>query len=230
MEKTRMNKTDEGMLRQAFVEAFVRKYEGILSECGETAACSEAHTRRMQEIIIQSEQRARRKDRRKWIAALLVAAALLLSACSVYAYRDEIRRFIVQVYDECIKVSFNSGEKTPQAGISFEHCSVSYVPDGYVLTKERCLQIVTTYIWTNAEGDYIKFEQYLIDHSYFSVDNQTGETTLVQCGEYTVYCRSGGDVNTYIWNDGKYAFIITSSTALSEEDLTRLIESVVIAE
>lgn len=230
MEKTRMNKTDEGMLRQAFVEAFVRKYEGILSECGETAVCSEAHTRRMQEIIIQGEQRARRKDRRKWIAALLVAAALLLSACSVYAYRDEIRRFIVQVYDECIKVSFNSGEKPPQAGTPFEHCSVSYVPDGYVLTEERCLQIVTMYEWTNAEGDYIKFEQGPVDKAHYSVDNQTGETTLVQCGEYTVYCRSGGDVNVYIWNDGKYAFIMTSAKALSEEDLTRIIESIVIAE
>ena len=92
------------------------------------------------------------------------------------------------------------------------------------------MQIVTTYIWTNAEGDYIKFEQGPVDKAHYAVDNQTGETTLVQCGEYTVYCRSGGIVNTYIWNDGKYAFIMTSSKALSEEDLTRIVESIVIAE
>ena len=107
MEKTRMNKTDKMLFRQALIEAFVRKYERELNECQETAVCSEAHTRRMNEIISQSAQRERRKDHRKWIVALLVAAALLLTACSVYAYQDEIRSFIEKVYEDYIKVTYD---------------------------------------------------------------------------------------------------------------------------
>lgn len=229
MEKTRMNKTDEGMLRQAFTEAFVRKYEGILSECGETAACSEAHTRRMQEILIQSEQRARRKDRRKWIAALLVAAALLLSACSVYAYHDEIRSFIEKVYEDHIKVTYDNGNEGDEAKKISEYYTLGYIPDGYALTMELRLPVSMKLEWENAEGRYLIFEQRVLDGTNYGLDGEVGETKVIVCGEYSVYCRSG-NICTYIWNDGNYSLKITTPEALSEEDLTRIIESVVIAE
>lgn len=225
MEKTRMNKTDKMLFRQALTEAFVRKYERELNECQETAVCSEAHTRRMQEIINQSAQRERRRDRQKWIVALLVAAALLLTACSVYAYHDEIRSFIEKVYEDYIKVTYNSGEEMPNAGKLADKYSLSYVPEGYVLTKELYLPSVNKYEWSNAEGQYITFEHCEIDKANFMLDVEIGETTIISCDKYDVYCRSS-DNYTYIWNNGAYSFKITSSVSLAEETLVHMIESI----
>ena len=225
MEKTRMNKTDKMLFRQALTEAFVRKYERELNECQETAVCSEAHTRRMNEIINQSAQRERRKDRRKWIVALLVAAALLLTACSVYAYQDEIRSFIEKVYEDYIKVTYDDGDEDENAKKISEYYTLGYVPDGYALTKEIRLQASMKRIWKNAEGQYLTFEQCVIDGMNYGLDGENGETTLIMCGEYSVYCRSGV-AYTYIWNDGKYSFMITTPEALSDDMLMRLVESI----
>lgn len=225
MEKTRMNKTDKMLFRQALTEAFVRKYERELNECQETAVCSEAHTRRMNEIINQSAQRERRKDRRKWIVALLVAAALLLTACSVYAYQNEIRSFIEKVYEDYIKVTYNSGEEIPNSIKVFEHYSLTYVPEDYILTVELYLPTLSRCEWKNAEGQSIKFEQSAVEKANFMLDVEIGETTIISCDKYDVYCRSS-DNYTYIWNDGAYSFKITSSVFLVEETLVHMIESI----
>ena len=229
MEKTRMNKTDKMLFRQALTEAFVRKYERELNECQETAVCSEAHTRRMNEIISQSAQRERRRDRRKWIVALLVAAALLLTACSVYAYQDEIRSFIEKVYEDYIKVTYDDESENQEMKIISEYYTLGYVPDGYTLTKEIRLQSSMKCIWKNAEDQYLIFEQRVIDGTDYGLDGEVGETNVIVCGEYSVYCRSG-NVYTYIWNDGNYSFMITTPDALSDDMLIRLVESIEIAE
>ena len=229
MEKTRMNKTDKMLFRQALTEAFVRKYERELNECKETAVCSEAHTRRMNEIINQSAQRERRRDRRKWIVALLVAAALLLTACSVYAYQDEIRSFIEKVYEDYIKVTYDDESENQEMKIISEYYTLGYVPDGYTLTKEIRIPASMNLEWENAEGQYLAFEQRVLDGTNYGLDGEVGETNVIVCGEYSVYCRSG-NVHTYIWNDGNYSFMITTPYALSDDRLIRLVESIEIAE
>ena len=220
-----MNKTDKMLFRQALTEAFVRKYERELNECQETAVCSEAHTRRMNEIISQSAQRECRRDRRKWIVALLVAAALLLTACSVYAYHDKIRSFIEKVYDDYIKVTYNSGEEIPNAGKLADKYSLSYVPEGYVLTKELYLPSVNKYEWSNAEGQYIIFEHCAIDNTDFMVDTEIEKTTVISYDNYDVYYQAS-DIHTYIWNDGTYSFKIKSSVFIVEDMLICIIEGV----
>ena len=217
------------LFRQALTEAFVRKYERELNECQETAVCSEAHTRRMNEIINQSAQRERRRDRRKWIVALLVAAALLLTACSVYAYQDEIRSFIEKVYEDYIKVTYDDESENQEMKIISEYYTLGYVPDGYTLTKEIRIPASMNLEWENAEGQYLAFEQRVLDGTNYGLDGEVGETNVIVCGEYSVYCRSG-NVHTYIWNDGNYSFMITTPYALSDDMLIRLVESIEIAE
>ena len=225
MENTRMNKADGVLFRQALTEAFVRKYERELNECQETATCSGTHTQRMNEIIGQSVQASRRKDRRKWIVTLLVAAALLLTACSVYAYQEEIRSFIEKVYDNHIKVAFDNGDEDREVKKISEYYTLGYVPDGYTLTKELRMSASMKCEWENAEGQYLIFEQCVIDGTNYGLDGENGETTLIMCGEYNVYCRST-DTYTYIWNNAVYSFKLKSSCYLSEENLIRMIEGI----
>ena len=224
-----MNKADGVLFRQALTEAFVRKYERELNECQETATCSGTHTQRMNEIIGQSVQASRRKDRRKWIVTLLVAAALLLTACSVYAYQEEIHSFIEKVYDNHIKVAFDNGDEDREVKKISEYYTLGYVPDGYTLTKELRMSASMKCEWENAEGQYLIFEQCVIDGTNYGLDGENGETTLIMCGEYNVYCRSG-NTYTYIWNDGKYSFVIVTPIAFSDNILIRLIEGIKIVE
>lgn len=218
-----MDKTERELFGRALNEALSRKYERELAECQETAQCSEAHIQRMNEIIGQSARAERRKGRRKWIVALLVAAALLLTACTVYAYHEELRTFIERVHDSHIQVTYDHETDAPSADMLAENYMLSYVPDGYVLTGELYLSTLSRCAWENSEGEYIKFEQCVLDSTNFALDVMLGETTVISCENFDVYCRSS-DTYTYIWNDGIYSFKIKSSVPLTEDVLICIIE------
>ena len=93
-----VSREERDLFRQAVTEAFIRKFDRELADCPFSADCSEEHLSKMEAIVENSARAEHRKKRRKWIVALLVAAALLLTACTVYAYRGEIREFVEKVY------------------------------------------------------------------------------------------------------------------------------------
>lgn len=224
-----MYKTEKELFRRALTEAFVRKYEQELAECRETADCSEAHMLCMQEIVAQSARAERRKDRRKWIVALLVAAALLLTACTVYAYQEEIRAYIEHIHDEHIKVTYDTETGSPEAGVLTEGYTLGYVPDGFVLREEQHWLSQSKYVWENTEGHWLTFEQCAIDSTNYGLDAVVGETMVILCDEYEVYYRQT-KVHSYIWNNGLYSFKITSDCSLSKDELENIIDGLQIRE
>lgn len=224
-----MNKDERELFRQALAEAFVRKYERDLAECRETAQCSDEHIRRINEIIRQNEEMNGQRNRRAWLVALLVAATLLLMACTAYAYHEEIKNFVEKVYEDYIKVTYDEEIATPSADVIVNHYTLGYVPDGYVSTVELYLTATSRCEWKNSNGDYLFFEQCVLDSTSFSLDVEAGETTVITYGDYIVYCRIS-DTFTYIWNDGFYSFSIISSKSLSEDTFIRILEGMKIVE
>lgn len=224
-----MDKAERELFRRALAEAFVRKYERELAECQETAQCSDEHLRRMNEIISQSARAERRKDRRKWVVALLVAAALLLTACTVYAYHEEIRDYIEKIFHSHITITYveeTDGEAAATLDVKY---TLSYVPDGFVLSEEQHWLSQSKYVWENTEGHWLTFEQCVLDSANYGLDAVTGETMAILCDEYDVYYRET-KVHSYIWNNGLYSFKITSDFSLSKDELVNIIDGLQIRE
>ena len=222
-----MEQNDRMLLRQALTQAFTEKFEEELAGCGMTAACSEEHTRRMEALIRRQARSQRRKIVGKWVAAILVAAALLFTVITVGAHYKEIKAFFEKIYEDYIHLTFDDGEQAPEdEGLAVRY-TLGYVPEGYTLQRTETEGLTNYYQWKNAEGDYLIFRQRVLQGSAAILDGESGGTTIIQCGEYAVYCRAHGtSACTYVWNDGEYAYTLDASKALPKETLALVIESI----
>ena len=227
MEK--VNRTDRELFRRALTEAFIRKFDRELEDCPFDGTCSDQHVRAMKAIVADGIKAEQIKKRKTWIVALLVAAAVLMTACTVYAYRGEIRDFIEKVYEERIRVTYYDADEEPKAGIITEFYTLGYVPEGYVWESEIRFPAVNRSRWVNGGGHYINFEQHILDGYNSSMDSEYGETSVIICGEFEVYCLIS-DTSHYTWNDGTYAYKICSSETLSEDELARMISELQIVQ
>ena len=222
----RVNRTDRELFRKALSEAFIRKFDRELRDCPFSADCSAEHTRAMEAIVAEAAQS---KKRKAWIVALLVAAAMLLTACTVYVYRGEIRDFIEKVYEEHIRVTYHEDDQAPKTGVITEFYTLGYVPEGYVLKSEQCLANVTQSMWVNQQSEYITFEQHILDGANFFMDSEHGQTNIIICGDVEVYCLITNS-SCYTWNDGVYVYRIYSSEILSDDELEQIISGMQISE
>ena len=220
MEK--VSQADRDLFRKAVTEAFVRKFERELEDCPFSADCSDQHVSRMEAIITDGLKAIQSRKRKSWVVALLVAAALLLTACTVYAYRGEIRDFIEKVYEERIRVSYYDAEQEPVIDRITEFYTLGYVPEGYVLESEQRFPFANKCKWVNQRGDYVTFEQHILDGSNFTLDSENGKANAITFEDIEVYCLIA-DISCYTWNDGVYVYKISSSWNLSDEELTHMI-------
>lgn len=224
-----VSRADRELFRKALIEVFAEKYDNALAESDDDVVCSEEHMRAMDEIVAQVVKSGKKKNRRKWLITWLVAAALLLSACTVYAYRGEIRGFIEKVYDEYIHVTYRDVDKAGGEGEIEEFYTLGYVPDGYTLVFQERTIFANQYRWEFASGDYIVFEQHNVSGVDFSIDSEDGEKSTIICGEYEVYCWARNTA-VYVWNDGQYAYKIKSSCPLSDDLLIKMVDSLTVEE
>lgn len=226
MKKKKKMSEDRALFCQAICEGLVQKYEAEMALCPEPIQCSEEHLRQMNEIIEGHARAVRLARLKRRIAAAMVAAALLmLTACTVYAYRKEIKKLFVKVYETSIKL-FYDDEAMPDKMIS-EYYTLSYVPEGYELTEKVRLSSAGSETWYTADGKYIVFEQLVCDGTIYSIDSETGETTMIVCGTTEVYYRIT-QIHTYIWNDGTYSFMLSASTLLTNDEVELIIAGLTI--
>lgn len=223
-----MNNNERELFKKALSEAMAQKYDEELAECEENAVCSQKHYDKMQKIIGRNVYRPKKKLSKKALIAIIVAAALLLTGCTVaYIYRDEIRDFVEEIYDEFIKLTYDDEEQNPVGGIQ-EQYELSYVPEGYEKTREKITPIYTHYEYENVDGEKITFRQNLLDDTNFRLDSEHGDTIIFTYGEFDIYCRVFETSYHYIWNDGKYALNINSTALIDDNELIKIIENIVV--
>ena len=222
-----MEQNDRMLLRQALTQAFTEKFEEELAGCGMTAACSEELTRRMEAMLRREARSQHRRAVGKWVAAILVAAALLLTVITVGAHYKEIKAFFEKIYEDYIHLVFNEGKQVPEnEGLAVRY-TLGYVPEGYTLERMEEDGAETYFKWLNEEGEYLIFKQCVLQGSAAFLDGESGGTTIIQCGEYAVYCRAHGtSACTYVWNDGEYAYTLFASKTLTEETLALILGGV----
>lgn len=217
---------DRGLFGQALTDAWSHKYRLERIQCNETADCSQEHIAKMCSIV-QAAQRRDRKGRKAWVVALLVAAALLLTGCSVYALSEDVRNFVEELFDEYVVVFFE-GEPSESVSVAIEEYYVMTMePDGYEKVFETKNWSANITKWENAQGDFLRFAQYRAEGSMALDLEEDAVTTEIEIGGYTVHCRDGEKNHYYVWNDGRYVFLINGSQALDEQTLAGMMASIV---
>lgn len=220
---------ERALFSQALREGLARKFEAELAQCPETIQCSEEHLRKMNEII-EGHARAARLARlkRRIVAAMVAAALLVLTACTAYAYRGEIKEIFVKMREAYIKLFYDEAGSESDDEITV-HYTLGYVPEGYELVNEIRGMSVGKYTWSDENGNSIIFEQLVWDGTIYTIDSETGETTMIVCGTTEVYYRIT-QIHTYIWNDGTYSFKLSVPQPLSEGELELFLSGMKVAQ
>ena len=228
-----MNKRlNEKLLKDAFVEAMLRKYEREMEGCEESPICSPEHYKKMSEIVGFDVTKPRRSKQRismrKKIVIIMIAAVLALTGCVTgYIYRHEIGNFIEEVYENYIKIYFD--DETPTAPTEIEDVyTLTYVPKGYVLNKVEMKTILLYYQYVDESGNLLTFEQYVLKDLNQIVDSEDGNTSIIEYGEFIIYYKNIDNRCYYKFHNKSYAFSISAQRNLPEIEIKKMIEGLAI--
>ena len=219
-----MTQSEKKLFAQAVAEGLVEKYDEQIATIDENGVCSKRHTKMMKQILA-GQTPTHNRISKKTIGAILLAAALLLTGCTAYVFRNEIRDFFVTIYDSFIKVTFDKDQRGDKESMGVVY-HLSYVPDEYELVNEVSTSIDIIYEYRNSEGNTLTFEQYLLDGTNFILDSEQGDAELREIDGCRIYYRFTSQRYYYIWNDGQYALMLTSSTVLTDGDLINLLNGI----
>lgn len=221
---------DLKLFRQAFVEAMHENTMMILAEYPEKPIFSKKHMRAMKRILSGQKKtpikRSGRVSPRKRLIAALIAAALLLGGLTVYAKRKAVIELIEQIYEKYTRIIYHKDQDDGADltdGIEEERIP-AYVPEGFVL-RDYQSSLSDVYVEWQNEDEFIIFSQNTIGTVY-DLDNEHSDIFTIVIGSYTVYEHQNEYINTYIWNDGEYSYLLRCPSTLMFDDVSNMILSV----
>ena len=208
------NNNNLELFKQALREGVSNKFDKMAAECTEEIKCSEKHDLAMQTIVYgKADTKRTLSPKTKRLIAILVAAALLITSCGII-FRNEIREIFEEFF---ILLTYESNDKNDTK--IEDIYQLSYLPAGYSLEKEILAPVCVQYKFKNENGDYIWFEQKLIDRNDFYVDSENGYTQMKNVNDFDMYYRYTDEKHVYVWNDGKYSLNICSSVYINNDEI-----------
>lgn len=216
-----MDKSNLELFKQAINEGLNNKINNIANSYVGDVACSEKHTVAMRAIVYgKTDSKRTWSPKMKRIVAILIAAALLLTSCGII-FRNEIREMIDEFF-----ASITFSENDSSGDTIKEIYELGYLPEGYILEKETKSQVFVRYQFVDQSGNELKFEQFVLNGSIFTVDSEDGYSKIIGIEKYDVYYRVNSKKHNYIWSDGKYSLFLSTTIELSKDEITKMINSV----
>ena len=215
-----MDKSNLELFKQALSEGVSNRFDKIAAECAEEIVCSDKHKLIMQTIVYgKAAEKRGLSPRVKRIIAILVAAALLFTSCGII-FRNELREIFDKYF---VKISYDSEE----ADLIEDVYELGYLPEGYSLKDEKIRPVRVSYEFENEAGDYIWFEQKLLDGTDFYIDSESGYRRIDDINNHKVYYRHTDGRHVYVWNDGKYSMFIRSNLEIPVSEIVLILEGLV---
>ena len=218
-----MDKSNLELFKQALNEAVSNKFDKMADECTEEIVYSEKHKLAMRTIIYgKADTKRVWSPRVKRIIAILVAAALILTSCGII-FRNQIREIFEEFY---VKLTYEGNEESNK-NIN-EVYVLGYVPEGYVLEREKVESLRITYKFVNETGDVLYFEQRALTNSEYYIDSESGYSKIEEIEEFDVYYRFTDTLINYVWNNENYSMTIKSSIQLSNAEIILILNGITV--
>ncbi|HAL74170.1 MAG TPA: hypothetical protein DCM45_03635 [Clostridiales bacterium] len=161
---------------------------------------------------------SRHRTPRTWKKMLLVAAiisAILATAVSVYAYREAIAAFFINVYEKYSEIIIptttetNDPSDVTEPGNSLTDNLPTHVPAEYREKSRQTLIGMLQITYTNDAGDILLFEKMEQGSQHIGINTEGVEIEeLTVDGCQALYYSNLGQ-NNLIWADGAYIYTIT---------------------
>ncbi len=182
-----MNSSYKELFAMALSDAMSQKYDAEIALCkSESAVCSPAHTDAIRKLVgLPKKSRIGLRFSKRTVIAVLLAVALLLTGCTAFIFREEIRGWFM---DEYPGFSSNPEERSTLVGSLDFSIEKRYYPVDEVEVELYFGLFAERYSW-DYEEYYIKI--------YDTVNNVhrifTRDATVYPEGEFAYYKNENGE-------------------------------------
>lgn len=222
-----MTKADLAIIKRALLMVAIEENKAIdrLIAAAPTppdSLCRRCDTR-AKEII--REQKTAFPTRK--VIAVLIAATLIISMLGVivYAARDKIGGFFVDVYEKFVELTTGDEQVT---GVSPSDVLIEYIPEGYVKANQN-LGIASGQIDWKKGTSGITLQITVSTNISNIVDNENSGLSAIEVGELTVFrTEKYGQIGAR-WTDGKIVYML-SATGVDWDEMVKIIEGIKIKE
>lgn len=206
-------------ISDSIVKASLNRIDNKLKNCKEDASISIVQAKRMSDVLgINVHWRPSAK---KIIAILVAAAILALAGCGII-YRNEIREFIVNVFDKYFDVHFENNSHLNQENIKYEF---EYIPYGFELNK--ALSEEDYFLYENSKKEKIELYIYRLDTTIAKFDNEHEKNNIMlELDVGTVLKHVSSSRITYMWNDGYKMLVLRTNSDLTENEAKMIISNI----
>ncbi len=153
------------------------------------------------------------------VKVLLVAAilsTLLLTAFIIPSSRE----YIIDNFEIFSRYKITENNKNSVNG----EITVGYIPEGFELVNEQVVSKTIVYDYVSSNGLFFKI---IKQSSSMEIDFNTeyffSQKIIIDGVEYT-FCEGNSDVNSIIWNENDYVYLIDGQ--LTKEEIIKIAETV----
>ncbi len=223
---------------QALLEVSLREFEDIPEEESLHHEFSPAFDAKLEAMVSKAKRNHWSKTKVAFRRALLIAAviaALLLTAYAIPAVREIFLDFFIKDKETYYEFTYDP-EAVANAPEYIETVYMpTYVPKGFEEESYICSVAGVSIIWYNDEGQFLFYRQRLMPEDPLNVtdsgvnaENATIEWISLGGGQVL---RFEDEWNRgYFWATNEYRFKILCSKELSEEELTKIFNSIAVDE
>lgn len=168
------------------------------------------------------------KRNRRYRILIVAAALITINVCIVMANedsRERIGNMIMSIYEHCIGLTNEQQiDLQPEDFIRYQP---NYIPGGYVSTEEFYVD-GTEYqiVYEDAKSNQIMYIQ-CIKNADILVSYEEGEQKKnIEINGISSEIISDGDINTVFFEMSDYVFVISASTHLKTDELTKIAENI----
>ena len=219
----------EKSLRVLLTNALSSVYEKELAKNNESDIGSRKHYRKMSRILALSltASGALVNVRRRALIAILVAAALLLFGGCGVVFHEEISEAFRDIFEDHIIIRFEISDPKEQI---IERYHPSYIPEGFhAHTKDVGDNFYERQYMTD-DGLSLRYSQFAPSLDNYSVYFDEASYYDIQYKGKTYFYNKGPVFDSIYWFHDGYIFHLKTNFTLTEEELFRIIDSIVLTE
>jgi hypothetical protein len=196
-------------------------------ELAQQQMLSDRFLRRMEKLIRKARRKQNRLDRqlvaadsrskttiRKRLLVAVIIVSVLASAVSVYANREAVASFIVEVFEKFTSIRFpqttepsGSIPETDPPGVITDHLP-TLIPEGYTVTEKITTSSLIQIVYVDKSGAELIFMKAPKSSAQFGLDTEGAEVEQLTVNGYPGFYYTKNSLGSLIWSDNYYAYSI----------------------
>lgn len=157
-------------------------------------------------------------------AAVIVVAVLGGSMMSISAVREPVVEFITNVYEKFVAIFFDKDDVAKAPDTIETVYILGIIPNEYKIDQFLIGDTLTYMTWKNETGERLVLSQDILKGSSMLDKEESNYDIIGWNGRRIAFAEKYG-VKYFFWNSDEYAFSLTVSSNISQEEAFALIDS-----